>query len=141
MIQVLTTVVGRYKFRQLLQFNPGCEPDPNDELGKLNSKKIPKWNPPLTRYRLKKASKDSIRRGHILAAPIHAKRFCWKLSDTQVMLMFQFFSSAKAIQNVAYGTLKGKDHLGNPMVRVTLSIFIVILAVKPSFISPSELVI
>ena len=67
----------------------------------------------MTRYRLKKASKDSIRRGHILAAPIHAKRFCWKLSDTQVMLMFQYFSSAKAIQNVAYGTYQIKNVDGN----------------------------
>ena len=119
----MTTVAGRYKFPQLSRFNPnpGCgELDTNDELGKLNSKIIPKWNPPLTRYRLTAASKEAIRRGHILSTPIHAKRFCWKLSDSQVMIMFQYFSSAKSIQNVAYGTLKGKDNLGNDMVRITL---------------------
>ena len=118
----MTTVAGRYKFPQLARFNPkpGCEVDTNDELGKLNAKIIPKWNPPLTKYRLTAASKEAIRRGHILSAPIHAKRFCWKLSDSQVMIMFQYFSSAKSIQNVAYGTLKGKDNLGNDMVRITL---------------------
>ena len=35
------------------------------------------------------------------------KRMVWKLSDVQVKLMFDFYSSSQVIQNVAYGTIKG----------------------------------
>ena len=125
MFQVLTTVAGRYTFPQLARFNPehkttskaaNDKSDKNDEIDILDLKEIPKWNPPITNYRVRTAKKDSIRRGHILALPVHVKRFCWRLSDVQVKIMFEFFSSAKSIQNVAYGTIKSKDQFGNDMV-------------------------
>ena len=62
------------------------------------------------------AKKDKERTGHILALPIHAKRFCWRNTEVQVKIMFEFFSSSKSIQNMAYGTIKGKDNLGNPLL-------------------------
>ena len=119
--QVLTTVAGRYTFRALARFNPERKrpiedkTDP-DELADVDINKIPEWDPPLTDYNIKMAKKDSTRTGHILALPIHAKRFCWRNTEVQVKLMFEFFSSAKCIQNMAYGTIKGKDNLGNPLL-------------------------
>ena len=118
----MTVVAGRFIFPQLARFNPGekelskVQNNLDDELGILDIKRMPRWNPPLTQYRLKTAKKDSIRRGQILALPIYAKRFCWRLSDCQLKLMFEFFSSAKCIQNVAYGTIKSKDEFGNDML-------------------------
>ena len=111
----MTVVVERYTFPQLARFNkePGedyKEPDPDDELKDLNPKYLPHWNPPLTEHKCKVARKDIKRRGHILGSLIHVKRFVWRHSELQIKLMFDFFSSARAIQNVAFGTIRGKDH-------------------------------
>ena len=109
-MQVLTTIAGRYSFTQLSRFNPIVNTDdldPHDELQDLDVKSIPKFTPPLTEHMCKLAKKDIKRRGHILGSITNLKRFCWKLSDTQTNMMFEFFSSAKNIQNVAFGTIKG----------------------------------
>ena len=63
--------------------------------------------PPLTVDRFN-AAKKHLKRHGMLAKIADVKRFIWKLSDTQVKLMFDFFSSSQVIQNVAFGTIKGR---------------------------------
>ena len=106
----MTTIAGRYSFTTLSKFNPIANTDdldPNDELKDLDMKSMPKFIPPLTDHMCKLAKKDIKRRGHILGSITNIKRFVWKLSDSQTNTMFEFFSSAKNIQNVAFGTIKG----------------------------------
>ena len=106
----MTTIAGRYSFTDLKIFNPIANTgdlDPHDDLIDLDVESMPKFIPPLTKHMLKSAKKDIKRRGHILGSITNLKRFVWKLSDSQTNTMFEFFSSAKNIQNVAFGTIKG----------------------------------
>ena len=63
--------------------------------------------PPLTVDRFNSARKE-LKRNGMLSKIEDIKRFVWKLSDTQINVMFEFFTSSQVIQNVAYGTIKGK---------------------------------
>ena len=63
--------------------------------------------PPLTVDRFNSARKE-LKRNGMLSKIEDIKRFVWKLSDTQINIMFEFFTSSQVIQNVAYGTIKGK---------------------------------
>ena len=51
----------------------------------------------------------------ILARIVKEDRITWKLTDLQVQMIFEFFTSSRAIQKVAYGVIKKKDHLGQVM--------------------------
>ena len=63
--------------------------------------------PPLTVDRFNSARKELKRHG-MLSKIEDIKRFVWKLSDTQINVMFEFFTSSQVIQNVAWGTIKGR---------------------------------
>ena len=63
--------------------------------------------PPLTVDRFNSARKE-LKRNGMLSNIEDIKRFVWKLSDTQIKVMFEFFTSSQVIQNVAWGTIKGR---------------------------------
>ena len=42
-------------------------------------------------------------------------RVTWKLDDLTVQMVFDFYTSSRAIQKVAFGVVKRKDHKGNLM--------------------------
>ena len=63
--------------------------------------------PPLTVDKFNKASKQLKRHG-LLASTKDIKRFVWKLSEVQIKVMFDFFSSSQTIQDVAFGTIKAQ---------------------------------
>ena len=65
------------------------------------------FEPPLTVDRFNSARKELKRHG-MLSKIEDIKRFVWKLSDTQINVMFEFFTSSQVIQNVAWGTIKGR---------------------------------
>ena len=61
------------------------------------------------------AHRHTARSEQILAKIPKADRITWKLSDVQVQMIFDFFTSSRAIQKVAYGVTKKKDHRGQVM--------------------------
>ena len=65
------------------------------------------FEPPLTVDRFNSARKE-LKRNGMLSKIEDIKRFVWKLSDTQINIMFEFFTSSQVIQNVAWGTIKGR---------------------------------
>ena len=89
--------------------------DSGDELAGVDIESMPKWNPPLSERRHKKARKHIARRDRILAVFKKETRITWKLTDLQVQMIFDFFTSSKCIQNVAFGIVKKKDSEGRIM--------------------------
>ena len=105
-LQAITVLVGKYSFTKLSKFNEGD----------FNDSSLARFSPPLTKHMFNVARKLNARNGHILGSLEQVKRMVWKLSDVQVKIMFDYFSSSQTIQNVAFGTIKSKDQFGNTMV-------------------------
>ena len=71
---------------------------------------------PIFAYRRFTAARTHVARTEqILARILKEDRITWKLTDLQVQMIFDFFTSARAIQKVAFGVIKKKDHLGQVM--------------------------
>lgn len=93
--QILTLIVGRYKYDFLKQFN-------RNQAGGGDQESIC-WQRPLTRHQYKKAKLQLHWFGFGMAKVIKEARRCSRVDELVIDAIFDFITSHKQTQQVAYG--------------------------------------